>query len=182
MCADGYFQWGGLCYSTQYCARYSYFLGCFECVARFELRDRQCKLQSTDINCIEYNFDQCIRCKEGYLPYMGKCISVTPNCIELDGNGNCGRCNPAYTLKGGNCQFKDPNCVNFDNLGNCKQCSNNYFLNYQGLCQILPVNCVTADSSGQCTQCILGFSLQNGKCYKLVPYCKNYFDVNTFCS
>lgn len=173
-CAPGYLLINKLCYSTQYCSKYSYFYGCYECMDGYYLDGLQCKLYTQDNNCLQSTNYQCVQCKPNYKLISGKCVLLPQYCTDVNINGKCINCVAGYIPTNGGCQLFDVNCVSVDSVGNCTQCVNNYYVAVEGICKANPPNCLTANMQGQCTQCATGYASQNYKCFKQYPFCALY--------
>lgn len=62
-CVPGYVLIGNLCFSFEFCSKYSYFYGCYECIPGYYLDGIQCKKYTQDPNCLQYANYSCLSCK-----------------------------------------------------------------------------------------------------------------------
>ncbi|ESU42417.1 Variant-specific surface protein [Giardia duodenalis] len=117
----------------------------------------------------------CNKCKRGYIPVDGVCVSATQRTISgCDPNaGVCTTCTAAnYVLLSNGCY----NTLTFPgNLvclaatgGKCTDCTNNQAPDDKGSCPSCPEGCLLcqADTPTTCTECLIGYYKSGTKCFK----------------
>ena len=119
----------------------------------------------------------CSRCKSGYVPVDGLCVSATaraPNGCTPGIDGTCSACTDKYFLESGGCYQakKFPGntlCTTTDNNGKCQTCANGQTANSNtGFCPSCPANCAscTGTSSKTCNKCLARYYLDSANACK----------------
>ncbi|ESU41741.1 Variant-specific surface protein [Giardia duodenalis] len=117
----------------------------------------------------------CSRCKSGFVPVDGVCVSATtrtPNgCTP--GDGVCSSCTSTYFLESGGCYQSTAYpgktlCSNAAD-GKCNTCANTLSPDSNGVCPACPAGCskCTASSNSQtCSECLAGYYKSGTSCVK----------------
>ncbi|ESU40632.1 Variant-specific surface protein, partial [Giardia duodenalis] len=115
----------------------------------------------------------CSRCKSGFVPVDGLCVSATARAPTgcTPGDGVCSSCTGTYFLQSGGCYNTQTlpgssvcTAVTGNN-GQCTTCANGQAPN-NGVCPACPAGCSTCSSSSTCTACLAGYYLSSSKCVK----------------
>ncbi|ESU44178.1 Variant-specific surface protein, partial [Giardia duodenalis] len=116
----------------------------------------------------------CSKCKSGYVPVDGLCVSATtraPTGCTSKGDGTCAFCTSTYFLQSGGCyntQTLPGSAVCTavtGNNGQCTTCANGQNAN-SGVCPVCPAGCSKCSGSNTCTACLAGYYLSGTKCVK----------------
>ncbi|KAE8303243.1 VSP [Giardia duodenalis] len=116
----------------------------------------------------------CSRCKTGFVPINGMCVSTTARAATecVAGEGVCTSCTGAYFLESGGCYKTgafpgNTLCIAAGANGKCANCANGQNADPQtGACPPCPANCskCSGDSDVKtCTECYSGYYLDTGK-------------------
>ena len=120
----------------------------------------------------------CSRCKGGFVPVDGLCVSATrraasTGCTPNDTNdGTCKACTEKYFLESGGCyqaeKFPGNTLCTTADAGKCTTCANGQDKDSNGSCPACPANCASCakDSGKACTKCFPGYYLDSANACK----------------
>lgn len=166
-CLLGYNLQNGICYANN-CTTYQWStMTCLTCAVGFELVPAVGICKASNCNSFDSNLicKQCLNTTSSvYALRNGMCVSVDPNCISFDPNGNCLACNnpSIYVNAGQLCILIIQGCISYDASG-CISCAAAYFLN-NGICTVL--YCSNYSAPHKCSICQSRYLLQKDfTCY-----------------
>ena len=115
----------------------------------------------------------CSRCKSGFVPVDGLCVSATARAPTgcTPGEGVCSSCTRTYFLQSGGCYntqaLPGMAVCTTANGGPCSQCANGQTAASSN-CPACAEGCsaCNAGQTQQCTACLAGYYLSNSKCFK----------------
>eukprot|EP00701_Giardia_intestinalis_P004717 XP_001708541.1 VSP [Giardia lamblia ATCC 50803] len=121
----------------------------------------------------------CSRCKAGYVPVDGVCVSITTRaptgCTPSDNNdGTCKACTTTYFLQSGGCYsagaFPGNTLCSSAANGKCQTCANGQAADTtSGSCPACPDGCSKCTESAspqQCSECLPGYYKSGSSCVK----------------
>ena len=117
----------------------------------------------------------CSRCKSGYVPVDGLCVSATaraPTGCTSKGDGTCSACTSTYFLQSGGCYqaavYPGNTLCTAASQGKCTNCANGQDKDSNGSCPACPANCASCakDSGKACTKCFPGYYLDSANACK----------------
>ncbi|ESU44603.1 Variant-specific surface protein, partial [Giardia duodenalis] len=117
----------------------------------------------------------CSKCKSGYVPVDGLCVSATRRAAPTGcavGDGVCSSCTDTYFLESGGCYqstaYPGKTLCSTASNGKCTACANTQTPDQQGSCPACPANCAscTGTDTKTCTKCFLGYYLDSAKACK----------------
>ncbi|ESU43038.1 Variant-specific surface protein, partial [Giardia duodenalis] len=119
----------------------------------------------------------CSKCKSGFVPVDGLCVSATTRaltgCISK-GDGTCSACTDKYFLESGGCYqaaaYPGSTLCSQAASGKCTNCANGQTADQQtGSCPVCPAGCSKCSgSSGSetCSECLVGYYKSGTSCVK----------------
>ncbi|KAE8306023.1 VSP S8 [Giardia duodenalis] len=117
----------------------------------------------------------CSKCKAGYVPVDGVCVSTTTRAVTgcTPGDGVCTACTGSYFLQSGGCYQSttypgNTLCSSATN-GKCQTCANGQTADNQGSCPACPDGCSKCTGSAspqQCQTCLPGYYKSGDSCVK----------------
>ncbi|ESU40212.1 Variant-specific surface protein, partial [Giardia duodenalis] len=117
----------------------------------------------------------CSKCKSGYVPVDGLCVSTTaraPNGCTPSNDGTCSTCTDKYFLQSGGCYlstaYPGSTLCSQAASGKCTQCANGQTQS-SGSCPACPAGCSKCSGSTpsqQCSECLAGYYKSGTKCVK----------------
>ncbi|ESU40690.1 Variant-specific surface protein, partial [Giardia duodenalis] len=121
----------------------------------------------------------CSKCKSGFVPVDGLCVSATaraPTGCTPKGDGTCSACTDKYFLQSGGCYlstaYPGSTLCSQAASGKCKTCTNTQTADPStGVCPACPAGCSKCSGnspSQQCSECLAGYYLDStaSKCVK----------------
>ncbi|EFO61664.1 High cysteine protein [Giardia lamblia P15] len=117
----------------------------------------------------------CSKCKTGYVPVDGICVSVTTRevteCIP-NNDGTCKSCKGTYFLQSGGCYqsttYPGMTLCEKAQDGKCITCTNSQKPDAQGSCPLCELGCelCSASKATTCWTCFPGYYQSGTKCFK----------------
>ena len=116
----------------------------------------------------------CSKCKSGYVPVDGLCVSATaraPNGCTPGTDGTCSACTGTYFKESGGCYKAgafpgNAICTTAQN-GACQTCTTTGQAPNSGVCPSCPDGCANCKTNtNRCDTCYSGYYLSNSKCFK----------------
>ena len=120
----------------------------------------------------------CSRCKNGYVPVDGLCVSATAR-VALTGctpsnDGTCSACTDKYFLESGGCYlstvYPGKTLCSSAADGKCTGCANGQTPDSStGVCPACPAGCSKCNGSGSsqtCSECLAGYYKSGTSCVK----------------
>ncbi|EFO61012.1 VSP [Giardia lamblia P15] len=117
----------------------------------------------------------CSRCRAGFVPVDGVCVSATARAPTgcTPGNGVCTSCTATYFLESGGCYnaraFPGSTLCTTASDGKCTNCANGQEKDGQGSCPACPDGCSKCATSGSpkaCSECLPGYYKSGNSCIK----------------
>ena len=117
----------------------------------------------------------CSRCKSGFVPVDGLCVSATTRaptgCTPSNTDGVCTACTEAYFLQSGGCYkagaFPGNAICTTAQSGACQTCTTTGRAPNSGVCPSCPDGCANCKTNtNQCDTCYSGYYKSGSKCFK----------------
>ena len=118
----------------------------------------------------------CSRCKSGYVPVDGLCVSAGTTRAALTGctlgtDRTCSACTDAYFKESGGCYqstaYPGKTLCSSAADGKCTGCANGQIPDSStGVCPACPAGCLKCSNTSTCTDCLAGYYLSSSKCVK----------------